>query len=45
MEGVWDRGGGVRYEEHRYTSQLEDTFYQGMQESITISTYYISIII
>ena len=36
MEGMGDGG-------YRFISQLEEAFYQDMQESLTISTYFISI--
>ena len=35
------RDGGFGY---RYISQLGETFYQGMRESLTIYTYYTSIV-
>ena len=38
MEGMGDGG-------YRFISQLEEAFYQGIQESLTISTYYITIVI
>ena len=40
----WDgiKGGRGGY---RYTSQLGESFYQGMQETLTISMYFISILI
>ena len=37
----WDK---VIRRGYLYISQLGETFYQGMQESLTVSTYYISIV-
>ena len=42
------RGDGVKSQEMRrgycYISQLGETFYEGKRESLTISTYYISMV-
>ena len=41
-DGLNLKGGGERW--YRYFSQLGKLFYQGMRESLTISTYSISIV-
>ena len=40
----FQEGAGLSYKGFHYISQLKETFYQGRQESLTVSTYSLSIV-